>query len=153
MKTFVKVVQDVALLLVRLTFGGLMVLHGISRWQGGISVQTEHLAQAGVPEPQLFAWGAVVLEVLGGVLIAFGILTPLVAAAFLAEFVLVVVWVKWHSGPYLENGGYEYTVALAAIALFLVAFGAGRAGVDNLFRRPRSRTAKADGTVDDNDPA
>lgn len=150
MKAFVKVMQDIGLLVSRVVFGAVMIGHGWARWSGeGIPAQVDRLVQLGVPQPELFAWGATVLELLGGVLMVFGILTPLVAAAFLAQFVMLTAY-TWSHGPYLATDGYEYSLILAAFALLFVVFGSGRAGVDNLFRRPRGESGPS---VDDNAPA
>lgn len=136
MKSFVKICQDAGLLIARIAFGGVLLLHGWQRWRT-IGDQVAYLQQHNVPQPDLLAWGATILEALGGVLMIFGVLTPFVAAAFLIEFVIVIVWLKWPNGPVLENGGYEYSVALAALAIVFLVFGAGRAAVDSLFRGPR----------------
>ena len=38
---------------------------------------------------------------------------------------------------WLGNGGYEYSLALAALALVFTFLGAGRLAIDGLFRRPK----------------
>ena len=147
MKTLIKVVQDIGLLVARLVLGLVLVGHGWQRFAHGIGPTVDMLTRYGLPEPQLFAWGATVLEVLGGALLIFGLLTPVVAAFVVAEQVMVVVWLKWQNGLWKATDGIEYPVVLAALALILVAFGSGRAGVDALFRRgkkPESTTSVYD---------
>lgn len=149
MGTLVKVLQDMGLLLARLVFGAVMIYHGWNRWRPGVQQQADYLAQYGLPEPLLLAWGAVGLEVIGGFLIIFGILTPVVAGLFVVEFVMIVLWIQWHHGIHVLNNGVEYSSVLAVLALLLTVFGAGRTGVDRLFRRSgRRRNA-----VDEYDPA
>jgi putative oxidoreductase len=133
--TLIKVVQDIGLLVARLTLGLVLVAHGWQRFTHGIGPTVDTLKHYGLPEPQLFAWGATVLEVIGGALLIFGLLTPIVAAFVVAEQVMVVAWLNWHNGLWQATNGIEYPVALAALALILVVFGAGRTGVDMLFRR------------------
>jgi putative oxidoreductase len=134
-KTLIKVVQDIGLLVARLTLGLVLVAHGWQRFSHGIGPTVDTLKHYGLPEPQLFAWGATVLEVVGGALLIFGLLTPIVAGFVVAEQVMVIAWLRWHNGLWQAANGIEYPVALAALALILVVFGAGRTGVDMLFRR------------------
>jgi len=93
-KTLIKVVQDIGLLVARLTLGLVLVAHGWQRFTHGVGPTVDTLKQYGLPEPQLFAWGATVLEVIGGALLIFGLLTPIVAAFVVAEQVMVIAWLK-----------------------------------------------------------
>ena len=151
MKTLIKVVQDIGLLVARLTLGLVLVAHGWQRFTHGIGPTVDTLTRYGLPEPQLFAWGATVLEVLGGALLIFGLLTPIVAAFVVAEQVMVIAWLKWQNGLWKVADGIEYPVALAALALILVVFGAGRTGVDVLFRRGKKPATTS--SVYDSNPA
>ncbi|MHB1009814.1 MAG: DoxX family protein [Propionibacteriaceae bacterium] len=137
MKVFLAVVRDIGLLVARLTLGLILVAHGWYRFTAGIAPTITVLTNAGLPEPQLFAWGATILEVVGGALLVFGLLTPVVAAFVVAEQVMVIAWLRWHNGIWQINNGIEYPVVLAVLALVLVVFGSGRTGVDALFRRGR----------------
>ena len=151
MKTLIKVVQDIGLLVARLTLGLVLVAHGWQRFTHGIGPTVDTLTRYGLPEPQLFAWGATVLEVIGGALLIFGLLTPIVAAFVVAEQVMVIAWLKWQNGLWKVADGIEYPVALAALALILVVFGAGRTGVDTLFRRGKKPATTS--SVYDSHPA
>ncbi|HEY8663213.1 MAG TPA: DoxX family protein [Propionibacteriaceae bacterium] len=151
MKTLIKVVQDIGLLVARLTLGLVLVAHGWQRFTHGIGPTVDTLTRYGLPEPQLFAWGATVLEVIGGALLIFGLLTPIVAAFVVAEQVMVIAWLKWQNGLWKVADGIEYPVALAALALILVVFGAGRTGVDMLFRRGKKSATTS--SVYDSHPA
>jgi len=150
-KTLINVVQDIGLLVARLTLGLVLVAHGWQRFTHGVGPTVDTLKQYGLPEPQLFAWGATVLEVIGGALLIFGLLTPIVAAFVVAEQVMVVAWLRWHNGLWEATTGIEYPVALAALALILVVFGAGRTGVDMLFRRGKKPATTS--SVYDSHPA
>jgi len=150
-KTLIKVVQDIGLLVARLTLGLVLVAHGWQRFTHGIGPTVDTLKHYGLPEPQLFAWGATVLEVIGGALLIFGLLTPIVAAFVVAEQVMVIAWLRWHNGLWQATNGIEYPVALAALALILVVFGAGRTGVDMLFRRGKKPATTS--SVYDSHPA
>jgi putative oxidoreductase len=152
MKTL-QVLRDLALLIARLGLGGILILHGWIRWQGpgqGVQKQIDYLAQFGVPYPTVAAWGAITVEIVGGLFLAIGALTPVVALAVLIEQILIIAYTNWYKGPDLLTsggtyaGGYEYNVALGLLALLLMLFGAGRISVDQLFRRPKSETGRDD---------
>ncbi|RCK70078.1 DoxX family protein [Desertihabitans brevis] len=137
MKAFVRVLQDLVLLVARLVLGGVSLLHGWYRWQTvGVEGQTQQFATAGVPAPEVFAWGVTMVELIGGALLVFGLLTPLLGLVFAAQAVLSVVWVTGPNGPWVADGGFEYVAVMGALALVLAGFGAGRASIDALFRRP-----------------
>jgi putative oxidoreductase len=163
MARFLQVVRDLALLLARIGLGGILIAHGWRRWQDqGIDSQVAYLRQYATPFSQYAAWGGTLLELIGGVLLIVGALTPLVAAALIAEQVLIVAWTSWYKGLYLTDvqgraatwhGGFEYSIVIGLLALMFVVYGAGRISVDQLFRRSRrtepGQTADAaDGPAD-----
>jgi putative oxidoreductase len=155
MARFLQVVRDLALLLARVGLGGILIAHGWRRWQQlGIDSQVAYLRQYATPFPQYAAWGATVLELVGGVLLVVGLLTPLVAAAVVVEQVLIVAWTSWYKGLWLTKvqgaaatwaGGWEYNVMIGVLALLFVVFGAGRISVDRLFRRRRRTDPEQNG--------
>lgn len=135
MSSFLKVLRDVALLIARIALGGVMLAHGWRRWQvDGVGKQIEYLQQFDTPYANWAVWGSIILELVGGLFLIVGVLTPLVALAFVVQQVLIIVWAKWFAGPYLSDGGWEYNLILAALGLVFLVFGAGRASVDQLFR-------------------
>lgn len=139
MSGLLKVLRDLALLIARVAFGALLVFRGWRRWtsEGGMPAQVDYLRQFNAPVPEVMAWGATLLEIIGGVFLIFGLLTPLVALAVLVQQVMIIAWTKWFEGPWAENGGYEYNIIQAALALLLTVFGAGRLAIDQLFRRSK----------------
>lgn len=134
MRTVIHFVQDICLMLSRIVLGLVLVMHGWHRWDTGMDKQVAFLSEHGVPQPEALAWGATALELIGGVMLVFGVLTPLVAAFVVAENALVVAWIKLRNGWSVTHDGWEYNVVLAALALLFVGHGSGRAGVDALFR-------------------
>lgn len=139
MAALIRALRDVALLIVRVGFGALLIARGWHRWTspGGMQGQIDYLAQFHTPQPQLMAWGGTLLEIIGGLFLVFGLLTPLVALAVAVELVMVILWTRYFKGPFLENGGFEYQAVQAGLALLLTVFGAGRLAIDQLFKRTR----------------
>jgi len=145
MTTFLQVVRDLALLVARLALGAILIAHGWRRWQEqGAQSQVDYLRRFQTPYPEVAAYGAIALELVGGLFLLVGALTPLVAAGVVAQQALTISYTNWFEGPYLTDrqgefiNGYEYNVALGALALLFVVFGAGRASVDRLFSRSKA---------------
>ena len=150
MASFLSFLQSFGLLLARLGLGGILLLHGWMRWNAGVQEQIDYLTQFRTPYAEVAAWGSIIFELVGGVLLIVGALTRLVGLGVLIEQILIIAYTNWYKGPDLFNGdgtyagGYEYNVALALLALLLAVFGAGRISVDGLFRRSKPDDAEND---------
>ena len=151
-KGFIRVLQDLALILVRLCVGLVLFLHGWHRFVTvGMTSEIARVRAQGMPLPEAFAYGAVTLEMIGGVLLAFGLATPIIGLGMLVQNVLIIAWFKASRGYEVLSGGWEYNLVLAAVGLLFMAFGGGRGALDMLFRRrPRNRPAPV---VDESQPA
>lgn len=140
MKRLRQVLGDIALLVARVGIGAAMILRGWFRMmgEGGMGSQIQYLTDRGVPAPEVMAWGATVFEIGGGVILIFGLLTPVVGAVLAIEQILVIVWTNWFNGfaggP--SGPGFETNVAQASLGLVFLAFGGGRIAMDQLFNRP-----------------
>jgi putative oxidoreductase len=143
MSRFLSFWRSFALLVARLGLGGILLLHGAHRWQAGMPSQIEYLAQFSTPYPKIAAYGATTFEVVGGIFLILGALTPLVGLGVLIQQVLTVVWTSYYKGPELlnadgsYNGGFEYSVALALLGLLFFVFGGGVVSLDRVFRRKK----------------
>lgn len=120
--------------------GAILLLHGTRRWQAGVQAQVDYLTRFDTPYPRGAAWVGITFEVVGGVFLILGALTPLIGAAVVAQQVLTICWTNYYRGPDLlgldgsYHGGFEYNVALAALGLLFVAFGGGVVSLDPVFR-------------------
>ena len=145
MAGFLKVVQSLALLLARIGLGGILILHGWRRYHDqGMASQVAYLHTFATPYANYAAWGGTAVEVVGGLFLILGLLTPVAAAAVVAEQVLVIAYTSWYKGWSLTDvhgtqvtwaGGWEYNVIIGVLALLLVTHGSGAVGIDRLFRR------------------
>jgi len=141
MSRFVSFWRSFTLLVARLGLGAILLLHGARRVQAGIPSQIEYLTQFSTPYPKVAASAATTFEIVGGVLLILGALTPLVGLGVLVQQVLTILWTSYYKGPDLlktdgtYNGGFEYSVALAVLGLVFLAFGGGVASLDRVFRR------------------
>lgn len=136
MEAFLAVVRDIALLLSRIVLGGVLLMRGWRTWiTEGLQAQVNQFIDLGLPQPQLLAWGLVLIELVGGVLLIVGLLTPIAAAMVLIGSVLMIIFAQFNNGLWVDNGGFEYTLVIAALALIFACFGGGRAALDRLFKR------------------
>jgi putative oxidoreductase len=124
------------LLLLRVVVGGTMFGHGAQKlfgWFGGHGPKATggFLAQLGFRAPVLMAVAAGLSEA-SGALFAVGFLTPLAALA-IAVVMLNAIWtVHWAKGFWNSNGGLEFPLTLATVAIAVAAIGPGRFSIDRL---------------------
>lgn len=134
--------QSFLLLIARLGFAGVLVGRFWWRWQiEGLDAQIARLTEHAIPQPELIAWGTLLLEGVGGAILALGLLTRLVAALVAVENILIIAFIRWPLGLYAAGGGIEYNVTLAALGLVFLAVGARYAGLDALLFRRRGKAA------------
>ncbi|MGW1886925.1 DoxX family membrane protein [Streptomyces sp. NPDC001970] len=125
---------DVGLLLIRLALGLTMASHGGQKlfgWfsGGGLEGTEQFFTSVGYPSGEAMAVVAGLSELLGGLGLALGLLTPLARAAVVGTMINAVA-VKWGSGFFVPTG-VEYELALAAGAAALAITGPGRLAVDH----------------------
>ncbi|MGW7379051.1 DoxX family protein [Streptomyces sp. NPDC054794] len=129
---------DFGLLLVRLTFGLLMVGHGAQKLfgffgGGGLTATGQGFARLGFHPGKLFAVIGGLSEFLGGLGFALGLLTPLAAAALIGVMINAMATVSGAHGLWDTNGGVEYSVCICVVALAVAAIGPGRLALDRFF--------------------
>lgn len=127
------------LLVVRLVVGLLFVGHGAQKlfgWFGGYGPKGTGgwLESIGVKPGVAMAIVAGLMELVGGVLFAAGLLTPLAAALIVMTMLVAIVKVHGQNGLWATANGYEYNLVLAAIAIGIALTGAGQFSIDALFR-------------------
>jgi putative oxidoreductase len=149
--SFLNFLQNFGLLIARLGLGGILLLHGWMRWNAGVQRQIDYLTQFRTPYAEVAAWGAIIFELIGGVLLIVGALTRLVGLGVLIEQILIICYTNWYKWPpTLLNtdgtykGGYEYNVALGLLGLLLFVMGGGAVSIDRLFRRKKPAEDEAD---------
>ena len=118
--------MDAGLLLARMVFGLVMAAHGSQKlfgWFGGhgIAGTAGFFESLGFRPGRFFAMAAGTSELVGGLLLAVGLLGPLGPAMIIAIMIVAVATVHWPHGLFAQNGGIEvpllYSTAAAAIAL------------------------------------
>lgn len=127
------------LLVVRLVVGLLFVGHGAQKlfgWFGGYGPKGTGgwLESIGVKPGVAMAIVAGLMELVGGLLFAAGLLTPLAAVLIVMTMLVAIVKVHGQNGLWATANGYEYNLVLAAIAIGIALTGAGQFSIDALIR-------------------
>ena len=102
-----------------------MIAHGYKKVFGGFHGHQQFVGSLGIPG--WMAYLSTATEFFGGIAIVLGLFTRFVALAFLIEMAVVIVKVHWKNGL-TGQGGYEFPLALAAIASVLMCYGGGPFG-------------------------
>jgi putative oxidoreductase len=123
------------LLILRLVVGLTLAAHGAQKlfgWFGGYGLTGtgQFFEQLGFRPGRLQATLAGSAELVGGVFLAAGFLTPAAAAAVVAVMLVAAVSVHVAKGFFATSGGYEYTLVLGAAALALAFTGPGAISAD-----------------------
>ncbi len=123
------------LLILRLGIGAGLAIHGYPKAKGGRVQAGQWLKSMGIPP--LAADLVTVLELVGGVFLIFGLLTPLVGLLFVVQFGSII-WMKkskMHASFISVEQGkptYEIDAVYLLLALVFLVLGAGAFSLDNL---------------------
>ena len=132
--TFLDRLQPLALLALRVTLGVIMIAHGYGKVFGGISKHVGFVAGLGLPG--WLAYPSAGAELLGGILLIAGLLTRIASLFVLVNMLVAVFKVHLQHGL-VGRAGYEFTLALSAMAFALIVLGAGALSLDAFIFRGR----------------
>src|SRR5207302_7487017 len=104
-----------------------MIAHGYSKVFGGLSEHVHHVSNLGLPG--WLAYFSAAAEFFGGILVIAGLFTRFAALAILINMSVAIWKVHWKNGL-LGQGGYQFPLALGAIAFALIFLGAGPIALD-----------------------
>ena len=116
-----KKLEPMAYALLRVVFGFMFACHGASKILGMFG---------GHKPGDTLGWVGAGIELVGGILVLIGLLTPL--AAFISSGEMAVAYFMVHQpkgAMPIQNGG-ELAVIYCFVALFIACRGAGKWGVD-----------------------
>jgi len=122
--------------LIRIAAGLLLVPHGAQKlfgWFGGYGIEaTGQFFSAKLSLPASFALLAGLIEFFGGLMLAAGLATRLVAALVVGLMAVAVLQVHLGAGFFWTSGGFEYPLFWGIVALAFVIRGGGRYSLDAL---------------------
>jgi putative oxidoreductase len=115
--------RDLSWLVVRLTAGGMLLVHGIMKVmpmaEKGFTATIEafaagSMARRGIEPALAAAYVVFFLETIGAVLIMLGLFTRFIAAALAVEFAIITFVAHWPQGFTWSRGGMGIPVVLGA---------------------------------------
>lgn len=129
--------KSLALLLLRLTTGGLLIGHGGQKlfgWFNGPGLQgtSGWMESMGLKPGRPWAILAGGSEFAGGVLMSLGLFTPIGALSALSAMGMATTKVHWGKPIWVTEGGAELPVTNAAVASALIMAGPGKISADEL---------------------
>ncbi len=127
--------MDIGLLLLRLVVGFTVAAHGGQKlfgWFGGYGLAGTGgwLESIGFRPGKVQAAVAGTSELVGGLLLALGLLTPVGAALVITVMVVAIISVHLPKGFFVMSGGFEYNLVLLAAAAALAFTGPGAYSLD-----------------------
>jgi putative oxidoreductase len=119
--------QPLAVLVLRLVLGAVMTAHGYHKVNGHMHEFASYVASMGIPT--WLGYVSAFAEFLGGIFLIVGLFTRATAVAISVDMYVAIAKVHWKHGLVGANG-YEFPLALAAIAFALIFLGAGPIALD-----------------------
>ncbi|GAA1869972.1 DoxX family protein [Paeniglutamicibacter psychrophenolicus] len=115
----------------RIVIGFLFAAHGWQKYfQFTLDGTTAAFGQMGVPAAGLVAPVIATLEIVGGIALVLGVLTRIFAMLLTVNMLGALFLVHAPAGVFVEAGGFELVLALAAGAAAIALMGPGRMSVD-----------------------
>ncbi len=134
--------EPLSYLLLRVAFGLMLMTHGVpkilGRSHGSMAdpmAGSVHLIGnvLHLPAAPLIGWFIALLEGVGGLMLALGLLTRLVAPLVVVQM-LVISWLLAPTFPWIDRG-FEYPLMLVFVMLLIAARGGGPVALDAWLRR------------------
>lgn len=127
-------------LALRIPTGIIFAAHGAQKlfgWFGGYGLEGtgQWMASIGLTPGYSMALLAGSAEFFGGLALVLGLLVRPAAAALAFSMLVAILTVHIGKGLFVANNGYEYALAMLAIAVSLVVAGGGRASLDQTLAR------------------
>jgi putative oxidoreductase len=109
---------------------------------GALAATSASMRSHGIPYPDILVWGAVILEIGGGLMLIAGLFTRWAALAlFLYTLALALIFHAYWSAPAAtartDASFFFGHLSMMGGMLYVVAFGAGALSIDALLNRGR----------------
>ncbi|AHF06124.1 DoxX family protein [Desulfitobacterium metallireducens] len=121
---------NAGLLVIRLIFGLTFARHGSEKllgWFGGHGIKgtAGFFESIGIKPGVPMAYLAAIGEILGGLFLAAGIFLPVAAILIVGPMLVAMLTVTGKNGFAITAGGYEYNLAIIAVAVGILLTGPG----------------------------
>ncbi|MGG3800860.1 DoxX family protein [Metabacillus fastidiosus] len=129
--------NETAATILRVFLGITFLMHGLSKFQGGIENTVGFFESLGLPG--FTAYMVALIELIGGIAVILGLGTRIISILFVIILAVAIVKVKLAAG-FLGNGqmaGYELDLALMAISIYLAITKRSLLALDNVLFRSK----------------
>lgn len=128
---------SIGLLLIRFVFGLTFAGHGAQKlfgWFGGHGLKgtAGWMESIGLKPGKMMAFVAGLSELIGGLFFALGLLTPLAALLMIVPMIVAIAKVHGPNGYWITQNGYEYNLAIIAVAVGVALIGPGQYALDTI---------------------
>ncbi|WP_139999724.1 DoxX family protein [Paenibacillus paridis] len=130
--------NSVVLILMRVVLGIIFIFHGADKFQMGLSQVESWFSSIGIPG--FLAYVVAILELIGGIMLVFGLFTRYVSGLFVIMLIGAIFTTKLSAGL-LGDGqmaGYELDLGLVLISLYLVVSDQTPLSVDRFIMNKRA---------------
>jgi putative oxidoreductase len=129
------ILVSLGLLILRVVVGLTLAAHGAQKlfgWWGGSGMAgwTQAVTKLRIRPAAAWAWIAALAEFGGGLLFAFGLLSPVGSLAIASAMLVAIAAVHWPNGFWNGKRGYEFNLALLASVSAVALTGPGSYSLD-----------------------
>ncbi len=117
-------------LILRVALAAILIMHGWPKIRD-LKQNAKNFEAMGFKPGRLFGTIAALLEFIGCILILVGLFTSAIAALFIIQFAVIIVWRLAKRMPFV--GGWELDLLILAAVIALFSLGAGAFSFDRIF--------------------
>lgn len=127
--------EPLAYPLIRFIAGAMMIPHGYAKVFGGIEGTTKFFASVGLEPALILAWYVGLLELVGGICVALGLLTRFMSAQLIGLLAVATFYIHLPSGFIWVKGGFEYPLFWMVVMVAITIKGGEKLSLDNLLAK------------------
>jgi len=127
--------EPLAYPLIRFIAGAMMIPHGYAKVFGGIEGTTKFFASVGLEPALILAWYVGLLELVGGICVALGLLTRFMSAQLIGLLAVATFYIHLPSGFIWVKGGFEYPLFWMVVMVAITIKGGEKLSLDNLMAK------------------
>lgn len=117
-------------LVIRIALGIIFMAHGMQKLFGafggdGIEGTAQFMRSMDVVPALFWAWVVALIEFFGGLFVLIGLFTRIASVLLIINMAVAIALIHWRGGFFAGEGGFEFNLALIAMALSLIFSGPG----------------------------
>lgn len=133
-RTIYEFIAPLGYAMIRLVIALMFFKDGIEKvfFGGADRIAAGNVTKLGLSHPYIWAWTVANLDFFGGILIALGLFTRPIAAAFLIQVAVISFGIAAARGLFWTTNGSEITLMMGAVFIGLIFGGGGRYSLDRV---------------------